>query len=450
MGKHCVLLVEDEPGTRFAMRDFLSCHNYDVFEAATCSQGEEYCRANSPDLVISDFQLPDGNALELLDRIKREEFTIPFILLTGHGSIELAVRAIKEGAEQFITKPVELPALLVIVERTLENVRNRKKQLASRSHASRTAVNPFLGTSRGIRALEHTARRVLDSDSPLLIQGATGTGKSVLAAWAHNNGSRSQEAFVDLNCAGLSRELVETELFGHTRGAFTGAVTSKMGLLEVAHRGTVFLDEIGDLDLQVQPKLLKVLEEKRFRRIGDVRDCSVDVRLIAATHQDLAARMREQKFRSDLYFRINTIPLTVPALCDRVEDIPVLAQRILDGLAAHLGRGQRHFSREAISALQSYGWPGNIRELKNVIERAILHTDREVISEKDLRFEVSFPLPSVRYDTNLTLRQLEKFHIQRVLEETCGQVEQAATRLEIPRSTLYVKLREYGIPTSKV
>src|SRR5262249_25359141 len=287
-------------------------------------------------------------------------------------------------------------------------------------------------------------------DSPILIQGETGAGKGVLARWLHNNGPRADEAFVDLNCAGLSREFLETELFGHEKGAFTGAVTSKMGLLEVAHKGTVFLDEIGDVDPLVQPKLLKVLEEKRFRSMGDVRDRQVDIRLIAATHQDLNILVKEKKFRSDLYFRISTIPLTVPALRDRVEDIPILANYLMRRLAADLGRGELSLSKQAEAAIQRYNWPGNIRELRNVLERAVLLSDREVLEPKDFTFQGNTETLQAENGDGLTLLELERVHIHRVLSQESGHVERAAKRLGIPRSSLYQKIKKHGIVVSKV
>ncbi len=276
MARNKILVVDDEAGLRFGVRDFLELQGYEIDEAASCSDAQQLFRNSRPDVVIADYLLPDGTALDLLPRLKEIDSDIPLLILTAHGSIDLAVRAIKEGAEQFLTKPLELPALLVILQRILENKRNLHKQLANKSREVRRAIDPFVGTSPGIRALAEQARKVLFTESPILIHGETGTGKGVLARWLHANSQRSEEAFVDLNCAGLSRELLETELFGHEKGAFTSATASKQGLFEVAHRGTIFLDEIGDVDLQIQPKLLKVLEEKRFRRVGDVRDRQVD------------------------------------------------------------------------------------------------------------------------------------------------------------------------------
>ncbi|HYN26210.1 MAG TPA: sigma-54 dependent transcriptional regulator, partial [Pyrinomonadaceae bacterium] len=357
MARNRILIVDDESGLRFGIRDFLELQGYEIDEAESCREAQELFRTSRPDIVIADYMLPDGTALDLLPRLKEINPDIPLLILTAHGSIDLAVRAIKEGAEQFLTKPLELPALMVILKRLLENQRNRHKQLASRSRQVRHAVDPFIGVSPSIRALAEQAKRVLATESPVLILGETGTGKGVLARWLHDNSPRAEEAFVDLNCAGLSRELLETELFGHEKGAFTSATASKQGLFEVAHRGTIFLDEIGDVDLQIQPKLLKVLEDKRFRRVGDVRDRQVDVRLIAATHQDIGQLVREKTFRDDLYFRVSTIPLAFPSLRERIEDIPIMAHYLLDKLATDLGRGEIQLEPDSIKALQAYSWP---------------------------------------------------------------------------------------------
>jgi DNA-binding NtrC family response regulator len=456
MARNKILIVDDETGVRFGIRDFLESKGYVVEEAESCSAAQEIFRASRPDACIVDYLLPDGNALDLLARLKEIDPGIPLVVLTGHGSIDLAVRAIKEGADQFLTKPIELTALQVILQRLLENQRNRQKQLAGRSRQAREVIDPFLGTSKAIRQLSEQARRVLSSESPILIQGETGTGKSVLARWMHNNGSRHEEACVDLNCAGLSREFLETELFGHEKGAFTGAINTKTGLLEVAHRGTLFLDEIGDVDPQVQPKLLKVLEEKRFRRMGDVRDRQVDIRLIAATHQDLGMLVREKRFRNDLYFRISTIPLVVPSLRERVEDIPILARHLVDGLAVDLGRSDIKLSPEAEKALQAYEWPGNIRELRNVLERAALLSEKSLLGRNDLRFDLptagsagsmgaigSGALDSLLGRSDMTLQELERRYIDKILQEEKGHVGRAAERLGIPRSSLYQKLKKY-------
>jgi DNA-binding NtrC family response regulator len=450
VARNKILIIDDDAGVRFGVRDFLDQKGYDIEEADSCRQGLGMFRASRPDAVILDYMLLDGTALELLPRLKSVNAETPLIVLTGHGSIDLAVRTIKEGADHFLTKPVELPTLLVILERLLENQRNRQKQLAGKAKQSRQLIDPFVGNSRAIRQLAEQAKKLLATESPILIQGATGAGKGVLARWAHSNSPRADDAFVDLNCAGLSKELLETELFGHEKGAFTGATATKTGLLEVAHRGTVFLDEIGDMDTQIQPKLLKVLEEKRFRKLGDVRERLIDIRLIAATHQDLNQLVREKRFRSDLYYRISTIPLVVPSLRERVEDIPLLARHILQQLAGDLGRGDLQLTHDADQALQAYTWPGNIRELRNVLERAMLLSDHSSLTKKDLHLDSLTPAGSDSFDTNMTLSEMERWYIEKVLEEEQGQVLQASNRLGIPRSSLYKKIKEYGLRSSEI
>jgi transcriptional regulator with GAF, ATPase, and Fis domain len=306
-------------------------------------------------------------------------------------------------------------------------------------------VDPFDLPSAAMRALAEDASRVALSDSPVLILGETGVGKGVLARWLHDHGARADEAFVDLNCASLSRELLETELFGHEKGAFTGAVAAKEGLLEVAHRGTLFLDEIGDVDQAVQPKLLKVLEEKRFRRLGDVRDREVDVRLVAATHQDLSEAVREKRFRSDLYFRISALPLVIPPLRERPEDVAALAPSLLARIGADLGRHDLALSPEAVEALQEYGWPGNTRELRNVLERAAILSREQVLVPRDLRFSSALEGASPAADSRLTLEEVERRHIERVLGEEGGHVERTARRLGVPRSSLYERIKRLAI-----
>ena len=448
MASRKILVVDDDQDARFAVCEFLKVQNFDVDEADSFKTAIEAYTASRPDVALLDYRLPDGNALELLPRLKAIDPIVPIIILTGHGSIDLAVQAIKVGAEQFFTKPVELPALLVVIRRLIENQKVQRKALAGTSGRSQRTIDPFIGVSEAIRELAEQTRKVLSSDSPILIQGETGSGKGVLARWFHNNGPRADEAFVDLNCAGLTREFLETELFGHEKGAFTGAVSSKAGLLEVADRGTVFLDEIGDVDNQIQPRLLKVLEEKQFHRLGEVRTRRVDIRLIAATHQDLGLLVRDGKFRSDLFYRISTIPIHVPPLRQRTADIPILAEPLLSGFAQDFGRGPVSIAPDAVDALMTYPWPGNIRELRNVLERALLLTEGNVLNRKDLRF--TSPTADRGYaDGNLTLEELEKKHIEFVLRDEHGKVERAALRLGIARSSLYQKIKKYNIVLSR-
>jgi transcriptional regulator with GAF, ATPase, and Fis domain len=343
-------------------------------------------------------------------------------------------------ADQLATKGVE--ALLPTYERFA-----RWSDRIRRSHAPPFPGYVFIHVSHAERVLVLQTRRVAGRESPILLQGETGSGKGVLANWIHRNGWRAKERFLDLNCAGFSRELLESELFGHVKGVFTSAMNAKQGLLEGANRGTVFLDEVGDIDLQIQPKLLKVLENKVFRRVGDVNDRSVDIRLISATHRDLMELVRQQKFRSDLYFRVNIVPLRIPSLRERVEDIPILTRYFLDRLAQDCGRGEMTLETSAMEALQQYSWPGNIRELRKVLERAVLLTERNQLSVHHLQLQNPTLMAHPLARATGTLKQVERAYIHLVLQDEGGCVERTARRLGIARSSLYNKLKRYNIPT---
>ncbi|MGQ0592640.1 MAG: sigma-54-dependent transcriptional regulator [Gammaproteobacteria bacterium] len=443
MLKARLLLVDDDPGVRFGVGQYLRTSGYELAEAGSVADALSAVRNEPADLAILDYRLPDGDALELVPKLRELDAELPCVVLTGHGSIELAVQAIKVGAEQFLTKPVELSALKVLIDRLVEQRRVRRK-LASKRGGSE-APDPFRGDSTPMRAFKEVAQRVAKTDRPALIQGETGSGKGLLAAWLHHAGDRAAEGFVNLNCAGLSRELLESELFGHERGAFTGAVTTKPGLMEMAHRGTLFLDEIGDLDLALQAKLLKVLEEQRFRRVGGVQDRRVDVRLITATHHPLPQLVREGGFRSDLYFRISTLVLEVPALRARREDIPALANELLIRLAQEIGRPKFQLTDAAVEALCAYAWPGNVRELRNVLERAALLSSGMRLDRSALYFDMA---GSAAPTTDLSLEAMERQHIANILRDSGGMVTLAAERLGIPRSTLYEKLKRHGLTSS--
>lgn len=446
MSAYKILLVDDDPTVRFGIRKALEQKGFSIEEAESCHEGEERFRVISPDAVILDHMLPDGIGLDLLLKMKSIDSSIPVIMLTGHGTIDIAVQAIKEGADHFLTKPLRMNALSAILDRVMEHQRIRRQQIVSKSKRDRESLNPFLGTSDVIQNLKEQSDKVVATDRTVMIWGETGTGKSTLARWLHYNGPRAEEPFVEINCAGLSKEFLETELFGHEKGAFTGAVASKSGLLDVANRGTLFLDEIGDMDLQIQPKLLKVLEEKQFRRLGDVRDRRVDIRLIAATHQDLSLLVKEKKFRSDLYFRINTIPLTTPSLRDRKEDIPIIARHLLNSIASNMGYGEMKLMPAAMRALQAYSWPGNIRELRTILDRAVLLSRSSTLDVSDLRFDhIASGMGPCECHIDLTLDEVEHHHIERILQLERGSVEKAANRLGIARSSLYYKMKRYGL-----
>jgi DNA-binding NtrC family response regulator len=439
--KDKILLVDDDDGIRAALGRYLRVRGYEVGEASTLQEAEAAAAAGV-DLALVDQRLPDGTGLELLPRLRAALPQLPVIMLTAHGTIDMAVQAIKDGADQFLTKPVDLDALAVLLERLLEARRNRQKQLASRSRAG--GVDPFLGRSQAIRKLAEDAREVLETDRPVLILGETGAGKGILARWVHDSGQRSDEPFVDLNCAGISRELLDADLFGHEAGAFTGALKARPGLLEVAHRGSVFLDEVGDMDPGIQARLLKVLEEKRFRRLGDVRDRVVDIRLIAATHQDLGRLIGDGRFREDLYYRISALELRVPALRERPEDLPPLAREILASFAREVGRPVPEISSGALGLLSSHQWPGNVRELRNVLETAALRNRTGTLQPEDLRLRTAPAADSAA--PIAPLAEVERLHVQRALAATNGHVARAAGLLGISTSSLYERIKRLGLP----
>lgn len=435
-----ILICDDEASIRLALHDYLEAQGLAIQEAGDLGALRAALRIGKPDAIVLDYRLTDGLSLDVVPEVKALHPDVPIIILTAHGSIDLAVQAIKAGADQFMTKPVELGALHVMLRRLLDSRQAIRRDAATRTrHAART-IDPFIGTSEAMVRLRRDAERVAATDRPVLIQGETGSGKGLLTRWLHRTGPRADDPLVELNCAAFARELIDSELFGHERGAFTGAVAAKPGLFEVADGGTLFLDEIGDMELALQAKLLKAVEEKKFRRVGDVRDRTSDVRLVAATHRNLAELARQEKFRSDLYFRISTIRLELPPLRARPEDIPPLASHFLHALAAEMARPEATLAPAAIEALRRYGWPGNVRELRNVIERALLLTDGPVISASDLRFDFA----SSHAPAGDKLAEAERAHVERVLSEGNGDIDRAAARLGIARSTLYQKLKKYA------
>ena len=446
MGKR-VLVVEDDELMLEFLAGGLGVEGFEIIKAMSLSEAFKEILDSPPNIVLADYELGDGTAFDLLAWLKQRDIGIPLIVLTAHASIDLAVDAVKHGAEHFVPKPVDLGFLTTVLRRTLERLRSLQKDLANNLERARYERDPFLGKSASILELRKAARRMSETKNTLLIQGETGTGKGVLARWLHKTGPRSSEAFVELNCAGLSSALLESELFGHQKGAFTGAVMNKIGFLEAANHGILFLDEIGDMDLQVQPKILKVVEDKRFYRLGDVHERMVDVQIIGATHRNLKKQVGENEFRSDLFFRISTLTLNIPPLRERLEDLPIITDKLLEQFSWEMKRGPLRISDNARLELRQYSWPGNIRELRNVLERAALLSDDRVIDKTGLEFEFSErqALASDVGMKNLTLKEMEKRHIAQALELEGGRVTRTAKLLGVPRSSLYAKMREHGL-----
>ena len=448
--KERILIVEEEKETCGILRDYLEGKGYEVGTAGTCALTEQIWRTTRPDIAILDYSLPDGNALGLIPRLKAIDPSIPIILLTGYGSIDLAVEAVKLGAELFLPKPAELSTLHGLIQRSLENQQNRRQQLADRVGSSHGNIDPFLGKSESVRRLAELAHKAALSDAPVLLQGEDGTGKRAIARWLHRNGHRASGPYVHLNCGELSGELLETELFGGGQDAGGEALQSKAGLLEVAHKGTVFLDDIEKVDIQTQPKLLKVVDEKLFRGLGDVSDRRVDIRLLAATQQAMAPPVLRKQSRDDLRYRLDWIHLLVPPLRERVEDISILSAHILGELTAHIGASALKLGVVALRAMQNYSWPGNVRELRNVLERIVLVTGRDFLADQDFHLDVQIEQYLSGIGQFRTLEEMERSYIQQVLRKERGRVQLAARKLGIPRSSLYHKLKQYKTDQSEL
>jgi DNA-binding NtrC family response regulator len=436
--KHKILLVDDEASVRTPVRRHLETHGFEVLEAATLLSGDAIFRAERPDLAVVDFMLPDGDALDLLPRLRATDPDLPVIVLTGRSSLDLAMRTVKGGAEHVLTKPVELAALVAVVQRAFEVQRLRRRDAAARHRRHELpGPNPLLGTSPAIAALAGQARLAAAGEDPVLLVGEPGTGRGRLARWLHDNGPRAEEAFLAVRCDRGSRELPDSTLFG--QGKVKGA-------LEVAHRGSLFLTELDAIDLAQQPRLLEALEEKRSRRLGEVVERRADVRLLAATAEDLAELVREKRFRPDLFSLLARRVLKLPPLRERPGDVPALAGEMVRHLAEATGRPGIELAPDAAAALAECPWPGNLRELRNVVERGVLACQGRQLLRRHLRLDGGPPPPQPSGDSSeLTLDQLERRHIEGVLEREKGHVVAAAERLGIPRSTLYQKLKAFGI-----
>src|SRR3977135_3361321 len=417
-GKDKVLIIDDQPSVRFGLRSLLEGEGYRVLEAMTGEEALPIVTDNAPQLILLDLRLPDIGGLDLLTRIKAIDDDVPIIMLTAHGTIETAIQALKSGAENFLTKPFDPDSLLILISKTLEQSRARRELLLLGLAEERTAAEFFHGQSEPILRIYSTVEKLAPSDTTVLLQGETGTGKGVIAHLIHLLSDRREKPFVAINCAGLSRELLESELFGHEKGAFTGAVANKPGLFELAHQGTIFFDEIAEMEPAIQARVLTVLEEKKFRRVGGIQEKEVDVRVVAATNRNLQAEIKRGRFREDLFYRLNVMPLTMPSLKARREDILPLARHFIAQYNHKLNRRVQDVTPKAEVLLESYNWPGNIRELRNVIERAVILCSGNRIHASDLPLNGSDTWESGQPDDGeqfLSLDEVERLHIQRIL-----------------------------------
>ena len=430
-----VLLIDDDPGIRFGFSKYLSKTGYRMVDVSCLAEAQEAISTERFDAVLLDLNLPDGSGLHWIDELRAGQPDIAIVVITGVGDIPTAVEAMQRGADNFLTKPVNMPELDIFLKKSLEVGSLRRTNSLNQRLSKKD--QPFFGHSAAAREALGLAAVAAENDSVLLLQGETGTGKGVLARWVHDHSVRREAPFVEINCSSLKGDLLASDLFGHAKGAFTSAIQDRPGLLEVADEGTLFLDEIGDMDISVQAHLLKVIEEKQYRRLGEVKLRKSNFRLICATNKTLSEEAEHGRFRQDLYFRIYVFPITVPSLRQLREDIPGFVRYFLNLLNA----SGNDVPDEVMETLVSYSWPGNIREMRNVLERALLLARGNPLSQEHFRGlqnmqDSHAPAPA------LGLGNLESEHIRSVLQSVGGDTVKAAKALGISRATLYRKLKK--------
>ena len=441
-----LLLVDDDASVLRAIGEYFERVGYEVWRESTGEQAVDTFQRVRPDVVLLDLHLPDSNGLVVLERLRRDGAAV--ILLTGQGDIQTAVRAMQLGAENFLTKPVDMTHLAAAIARLTEKVRLTRQNARLRALDHEEEGVGSLGVSPGMQDLaRHVELLAASERSTVLLQGESGTGKGWVARVIHNLSPRSDGPFVEVNCAGLSATFLDSELFGHEKGAFTDAKERKVGLFELADRGTIFLDEIGELALELQPKLLKVLETKTFRRLGGTRELTVDARLVTATNRDLVHEVQEGRFREDLFYRLNVMPLILPPVRERSrEDRLDLITRILSDLKAQLPGCPAECSSEVLDRLLSAAWPGNVREMRNVLERSmILARGQQTIGIEHLPPDLRQRSPTDRRYQAQSLSEVERQHIERTLRHHGGNRTRAALELGISRATLINKIKTYSL-----
>jgi DNA-binding NtrC family response regulator len=457
-----ILLVEDKAELRAMFRKALERFGYSVEEAPDGNSAIDKVRSRRFLAVLSDLKLPGSSGIDVLREARRTEPTLPVILVTAYGSVEEAVTAMKEGAFDFIQKPVDLDHLKLLLERAVRQQQLLRENLLLREeYAVRYGFPRIVGEDPSMKDASQITQRVAATDSVVLLLGESGTGKELFARAIHHLSPRADAPFVALNCAAIPEGLVENELFGHERGAYTGAGARKIGKLEFAHRGTLFLDEIGELPLAIQSKLLRVLEEKRFERVGGTQAVEVNVRILTATNKDLQAAVAEKMFREDLYFRISTVPITIPPLRDRGDDVLLLAEHFLERFRREFRKPALQLTEDAKARLRTYSWPGNVRELQNAIERAAILTSGSDVAAKALQLPAARPTAAELPDgmiaqeflwegpleevSQRAVAHVERFKIQNALRESKWNKTRAAEKLGVSYKTLLHKIRSLGL-----
>jgi len=456
--KHFILIVEDEENLTFFIKSVLEKKNFIVETADTLAQGRHYLLTKFPDLVLLDQNLPDGNGLDLYRLIKENGMGIPTIVMTAHASIKLAVEALKLGVDDYIIKPFELDELIVNIEKQLERFKlNNQFNYYKRKMQDKCNEDFFISTLPQIEEIQNLALKIAQvEESTILIEGVSGTGKEMLARFIHQKSPQANAPFVEINCASLPENLLESELFGYEPGAFTDAKRRKIGLIELAQGGTLFLDEITEMQPSLQAKLLRVIETRSFKRLGGIRDIKIKLRIIAATNRNIQNSVNEQKFREDLFFRLNMFHIKLPALNERKEEILLITQFFLEKISTKLRRSTKHISPETQNAILKYSWPGNIRELYHTIERAVILADTDTIEVRHLPGELTKTLP--QYSTvkstlddlkNTSLKKyldrIEKNFLVQALQLSGGNQLKAAKILGEPRHVIRYLLKKHTL-----
>ncbi|MBL7050445.1 MAG: sigma-54-dependent Fis family transcriptional regulator [Nitrospira sp.] len=447
-----LLVVEDDDVLLKTLSEVFSRKGFHVLSAASGAEALALAKSNRIDLALLDLKLPDMNGLAVLEGLRELDETITVIVMTAYPDIKTAISAMKAGANDYINKPFELDELKLIVEKSVETITLRSEVERLRYQAEGKSFGEIIGDGQKIKEVKKLIG--ITSETPntsVLILGATGTGKELVASAIHNHSERRNEPFIKVNCSAIPASLLESELFGYEKGAFTDARQSKKGLFEIADGGTLFLDEIGDMDLNLQPKILQVLENRNFRKLGGTRDIQVDVRIITATNQNIEEMVRERKFRGDLYYRLKVMVIDLPPLRERMEDIIPLAEHFIHIHNKHLRKNVRGLSKECNKELYKYSWPGNVRELKNILERAVILASSGKILPEHLPHELLSQAAKAEYsdkeslDINATIEEVERRHILKVMQQTKGNKSIAAKHLGICRLTLREKLKKYSI-----
>jgi DNA-binding NtrC family response regulator len=450
-----LLLVEDDRENALMLKEVLSNWGYAVTTALSGPEALKFARSEPFEVVLADIRMPDVGGLQVLREIRQLRPLTQVVMMTGFGSVDTAVEAMKAGAFDYVSKPFKFDEIKLTLSRALEHHRALAIKTEAPAGATGKSRINLVGHSRAMAELYKTIAKVAPGKTTVLIQGESGTGKELVARAIHQNSDRSAKPFVAINCAALPDMLLESELFGYARGAHSTANADKAGVIEVASGGTLLLDEVGDMSVSLQAKLLRVLEESETRRLGDTKSIRTDVRILASSNKNLQELVREGKFRADLYYRFNVITISTPPLRERREDIPALCDHFIRNFNALAGKNITGVSDEALKRLQEYDWPGNVRELEHVIERAVVLNTKSQIMPEDLPEELRATKPAAREGgpapgPGLSLHEMEKLHITQVVQETHGNIKAAADRLGIDRKTLYRKLAEYGIEVSKV